>query len=122
MQSLLRTDRGDDAMFRHSGQRFGFFFGDTGPHAATSSMERIRQTLESTIFHCGSDELPLTISCAVTEVRPGDSIQELLTRAERTVRAAKLAGRNCTMLDAGEGPSKVVPPQFRVKPRVIELV
>lgn len=121
LPALVRTDRGDDALFRHAGQRFGFFFGDTGPNGATSNVERIRQTLEATTFHCNSDDYQLTLSCAVTDVRPGDTTDVLLTRAERVVRSAKQAGRNCTMLDTGQGPVRVDPPTFKVKPRVIEL-
>ncbi len=121
LPALVRTDRGDDGLFRHAGQRFGFFFGDTGPNAATSAVERIRQTLEATTFHCNHDDLQLTMSCAVTDVRPGDSPDALLTRTEQVVRSAKKAGRNCTMLDTGQGPVRVDPPTFKVKPRVIEL-
>jgi len=121
LPALVRNDRGDDALFRHSGQRFGFFFGDTGPNAATSNVERIRQTLEATTFHCDNLDYTLTMSCAVTDVRPNDTTEALLTRAERVVRSAKQAGRNCTMLDSGQGPVRVDPPTFKVKPRMIEL-
>lgn len=121
LQSLIRTDRGDDALFRHSGQRFALFFGDTGPNGATSAAERIRQTVEATTFHCAGADHSLTVTCGVTNVRPDDSIPELLSRADRVLRSAKGAGRNNTMLDDGQGPIRVDPPQFRVKPRVIEL-
>ncbi|MDZ4784164.1 MAG: GGDEF domain-containing protein [Planctomycetia bacterium] len=121
LPSLVRNERGDDALFRHAGQRFGMFFGDTGPNAATSNVEKIRQTLESTTFHCEDNDYQLTMSCAVTDVRPGDTSEALLTRVERVVRSAKQAGRNCTMLDSGQGPVRVDPPTFKVKPRVIEL-
>lgn len=121
LPSLLRNEHGDDALFRHAGQRFGFFFGDTGPNAATSNVERIRQTMESTAFHCDDQDYQLTMSCAVTDVRPSDSSESLLARVERVVRSAKQAGRNCTMLDSGQGPTRIDPPTFKVKPRVIEL-
>jgi diguanylate cyclase len=121
LQSMVRTDRGDDALFRHSGQRFAIFFGDTGPNGATSAVERIRQTVEATTFHLADAEHSLTVTCGVTNVRQDDSIAELLTRTEKVLRTAKSSGRNSTMLDDGEGPLRVDPPQFKVKPRVIEL-
>lgn len=121
LQSLIRNDRGDDALFRHAGQRFALYFGDTGPNGATSAVERIRQTVEATTFQCAGGEHELTLTCGVTNVRPDDSIGELLARTERVLRAAKVSARNSTMLDDGSGPVRVDPPQYRVRPRVIEL-
>ena len=121
LQDLIRKDRGFDVMCRFSGQRFVVFFGDTGPRAANSEIERIRQTIEATSFEYNDAEIQVTVSCGVTEVTAADSTMTLFERLRKTMREAKKAGRNGTCLDDGTGPSIVEPPTFEVKGRIVRL-
>jgi diguanylate cyclase len=121
LQDLVRKDRGFDVIGRLSGQRFVVFFGDTGPRAATSAIERIRQTICATSFEHGDAEIQMTVSCGVTEVTVIDSTMALFERLRKTMREAKKAGRNGSCLDEGTGPAAVEPPTFEVKGRIVRL-
>lgn len=121
VDQLVRKDRGFDVASRVSGQRFLAFFGDTGPRAATSAVERIRQTIAATTFECDSDELEITVSCGVAEVGTKEGTASLMKRLGKCIRSAKGAGRNTTFLDEGAGPAAVEPPVYEVKGRVVSL-
>ncbi len=121
LQDLMRKDRGFDVPCRFAGQRFAVFFGDTGPRAATSAIERVRQTIEATCFEYDRKEIQATVSVAVTEVKIDDSTMTLFERLRKTLREAKKAGRNGTWLDDGTGPTAVEPPTYEVKGRIVRL-
>lgn len=110
-----------DIVGRFSGQQFMVFFQDNGPQFATSAVERLRQTIEASSFHTSSGDLAITVTAAVTEVMPRDTAQTLFARAAKTLRKAKSAGRNCTQIDTGAGPTAVTPPKFDVSPCTVEL-
>jgi diguanylate cyclase (GGDEF)-like protein len=121
LQELIGKDREFDLLCRFSGQRFVVFFGDTGPRAATNTIERIRQTIEVASFEYDRAEIQVTVSCGVTEVTVGDSTTTLFERLRKTMREAKKAGCNGTCLDDGVGPGPVEPPTFEVKDRIVRL-
>ena len=121
LQELIGKDREFDLLCRFSGQRFVVFFGDTGPRAATNTIERIRQTIEVASFEYDGAEIQVTVSCGVTEVTVGDSTTTLFERLRKTMREAKKAGCNGTCLDDGVGPGPVEPPTFEVKDRIVRL-
>jgi diguanylate cyclase (GGDEF)-like protein len=121
LTNLLRQNRGHDLAFRFAGQQFIAFLGDTGPHSATSCLERIRQTIQSSKFLLHESELPVTVTCGVTEILADDSSRTLLERAQKTLRAAKKAGRNQTYLHDGTEPQPVKPPEYQVLPRTVRL-
>lgn len=118
---LVKRDRGYDVVSRFSGQQLLIFFGDTGPREATSSMERIRQTLRQTTFVHEGDEFELTVSAGVTEIKPNDTASQLFARAQTSLRAAKKNGRNLTVLDEGAGPQLITPPDYQVRGRVVKV-
>jgi diguanylate cyclase (GGDEF)-like protein len=121
LKDLMRKDRGYDVACRFAGQRFAVFFGDTGPRAATSAIERMRQSIEATCFEYRGEEIQVTVSVAVTEVKVDDSTMTLFERLRKTLREAKKAGRNGTWLDDGTGPTAVEPPSYEVKGRIVRL-
>jgi diguanylate cyclase (GGDEF)-like protein len=106
---------------RVAGQRFFLLFPDTDIRAATNAVERIRQTVELIHFRYGGEDLRLTVSCAVTEVDAEDNFAMLTTRTETTLREAKRYGRNRTFLHEGKYPTPVVPPNFALAEKHIEL-
>ncbi len=120
-EEMVQGDRGQDVVARFDGQRFVTFMADTGPRAATSTIEQIRQTIAESTFELGGDEFELTISCGVTEVLNDDTTDTLYQRLRRAVRAAKKQGRNRTCLDEGTGPEAVDPPEFEVTGRIIRV-
>jgi diguanylate cyclase (GGDEF)-like protein len=121
VDDMLRKYSGLDWCGRFAGQRFFVFWADTGPHGATSVVERIRQTIAETHFELPQGTIEVTFSAAVTEVLPEDTTKSLFTRLNKTLREAKLAGRNCTYLFDGTAPKQVEPPQFDVRGKVAKL-
>lgn len=117
----IRDDRGFERLGRLEGQRLLAVFGDAGPQHATSVAERIRQTIEATDFHHHGQETRLVASCGVVEASAKDDVKSVTRRLVQTLREAKKAGRNRTYLDKGEGPGPTSPPEFNVRPRVVEL-
>jgi diguanylate cyclase (GGDEF)-like protein len=121
IQDSIVKDQGFERLIRIAGDKFLVLQGDTGPHQALSTAERLRQAVEATTFEGDGQEFDLTISCGVIEVGHTESIVELLKRAQETMRFAKKAGRNRCALDKGEGPAMLDPPQFPVKARTMVL-
>jgi diguanylate cyclase (GGDEF)-like protein len=121
LDDLVRKDSGYEVAGRFGGQRFMLFFGDTGPRNATSAVERMRQSIEAAIFEYCGQTLHVTASCGVTEIVRTDDIPRLVDRLETTVTLAKQQGRNCTVLDEGQGAKRVEAPEYQVPEHVLQL-
>ena len=63
----------------------------------------------------------LTVSCAVTEVQQEDTTETIYQRLTEALRQAKQDGRNSTMLDDGEGPRGIDPPEYDVDGKIIRV-
>ena len=121
VDDLLRKYSGLDWCGRFAGQRFFIFWADTGPHGATSVVERIRQTVAETTFRYSKGDLTVTFSAAVTEVFANDATKSLFDRLTDTLHVAKQASRNCTHLYEASSSHLVQPPQFDVRGKTVEL-
>lgn len=120
-QLLAAERRGEATAARFAGQSFLLLLPDADVRLATSTAERIRQTIEMARFRCGGDELRLTVSCAVTGTTAEDTTATLLARAEATLREAKRYGRNRTFLHEDKYPAPVVPPNFSLEAKELIL-
>jgi diguanylate cyclase (GGDEF)-like protein len=121
VDDMLRKYSGLDWCGRFSGQRFFMFWADTGPHGATSFVERIRQAIAKTTFEAPQGPIELTFSAAVTEVLNDDTTKSLFKRLNWTLQAAKNAGRNCTFLCKEGEPAAVEPPEFDVRGKIMRI-
>lgn len=110
-----------DAAARYDGQQFLIYFATTGPRNAMPIIERIRQIVENTTFDFQGARISVTLSCGVTDVRPGEPAAELLQRLEQTTLASRRSGGNQTMIDDGQGPQPVKPPDFELPPQVLRI-
>ena len=61
---------------------------------AVEIAEDLRARLAALPFDTGRDRITLTWSVGVGEGRPGDSVDQILARADAALYDAKLAGRN----------------------------
>jgi diguanylate cyclase (GGDEF)-like protein len=122
VDDLLRKYSGLDWCGRFAGQRLFVFWADTGPHGASSVVERIRQTIAQTTFRYSKGDLTVTFTAAVTEVLGNDGTKTLFDRLTATLQEAKQSRRNCTYLHVGGGAHLVQPPQFDVRGKVVDLV
>ncbi len=109
------------AAARFSGQRFAALVPDADVRAATSLVERIRQTIEACRFQYQEFTIPVTVSCGVAGARPHDTSEALFARAGNAVQEAKRYGRNRTFFHEGRYPSPVVPSSVTIEPRSIAL-
>jgi len=89
--------RDDDFIARYGGEEFSLILPNTGPEAAMEVADRIRQSLmikELVIRSTGASMGKITISIGVGCLKPEDSAQTLIERADACLYAAKHAGRN----------------------------
>jgi diguanylate cyclase (GGDEF)-like protein len=86
--------RSVDYVFRWGGEEFLILAPRTGDHDAFEMAEKLRVLVAG---HAFPDGVRLTISLGVAEYRPGESLEDWLTRVDQAMYAAKRGGRNKTM-------------------------
>jgi len=118
---LLQADESSALIARVGGQRFVLVFPDVESHAAVSSIERLRQTIELARFRHIEGDLRITVSGAVAEATPEDTSGSLLSRLDVTLQEAKRYGRNRTFVYEGRYPTPVVPPNFTLEEKEVSL-
>lgn len=94
---LRRNVRGSDLASRYGGEEFFIVMPDTDSTLASIVAERIRREVASTPFVINESgtSVPMTISIGIASVLPnGDTVQNLLKRADDALYGAKAAGRN----------------------------
>lgn len=121
LHDLMHSKRVCELAMRLDGQRFLLFFGDNGPRAATSAVERIRQTIAATSFDFEGEEIDIRITSGVVEARPDDTVPKLLARAMTAMKTAKRNGRDRTFIDEGYGPQPIDPPLYQVRSRIVRV-
>lgn len=103
MREIMRAE---DLIGRLGGEEFVALMPDVDLNSAQAAAERLRRNFaEHPMFiSTGSEriQITVTISIGVTALEPGDRLfSHLLRRADRAMYAAKAAGRNLVMVDAG---------------------
>ena len=89
---LLRTTlRATDTVGRWGGEEFLVILPETGLEGAAQVAEKLRQAIEAYDFPAIGHK---TASFGVTELRPEDSVKEMIARADDALYRAKKAGRN----------------------------
>ncbi|HET7540516.1 MAG TPA: diguanylate cyclase [Polyangiaceae bacterium] len=92
MSKLVRSC---DVVARWGGEEFVVAFPSTALEGAMSVTERIRSALESQpITAPNGQPLKVTASFGVAELGPGETLEQVVDRADRAMYAAKGAGRN----------------------------
>jgi len=89
--------RNSDFMARYGGEEFVLLLPHTGIDEAAALAERLREATKSIRFD--HSDLSLTASFGVTIARPGESMAEVLSRADEAMYLSKSGGRDrVTML------------------------
>jgi diguanylate cyclase len=86
--------RGADLLARWGGEEFVLLLTDTQLPAARAGAERLRLQIESLLIPVGSQGLGITLSGGLTEYRDGETLAQLLERADLMLYEAKAQGRN----------------------------
>ena len=76
---------------RFGGEEFIVVLPSTGLHGAERCADRIRATIDKRLF---DDKYTVTCSGGVAEYKRGESISDVLSRADQALYEAKKAGRN----------------------------
>ncbi|MFC6489212.1 GGDEF domain-containing protein [Nitratireductor sp. GCM10026969] len=105
---LLRHNaRADDLFGRIGGEEFAILLRDTALSEAIGFAERLRLELSALEFPFLPSGGRVTASFGVAAAEPGDSLEQLLARADRRLYLAKTSGRNRTLalevLDVASG-------------------
>ena len=106
---------------RVAGQQCALLCAGARLHDAAEAAERLRQSIEKTSFLGAGERLRVTVSAAVVELRPHDSVDSMLERAAAAVREAKSYGRNRTFIYDDDYPTPVVPPELAIAPQEMKL-
>ncbi|MDZ4349453.1 MAG: GGDEF domain-containing protein [Xanthomonadaceae bacterium] len=95
IEELMRTS---DLAVRMGGEEFAVVWIGSGPEHAFELGERLRKTIESQPIETDAGPLEVTLSLGVTTMRPaGETLNDLLARADRALYRAKSEGRNRTI-------------------------
>ena len=100
LKRLIRVTRSclrsRDCVARWGGEEFLVLLPDTDRAGAQLISEKIRQRIAIECFAELEEELRVTVSIGCTELTSGDSLEELVCRADSALYRAKHKGRNRT--------------------------
>lgn len=105
---LPKAVRSCDVVARWGGEEFVLALPSTPLTGALLVAERARRDLESTTVESSNGPaIPVTASFGVAQLISGESIDQLIDRADRAMYAAKSGGRN--RVEAAEQPAPALP-------------
>lgn len=110
--ALSGAMRDKDIVARYGGEEFAVIFPQTKLEDAMPAAERARTAIEEAIFPFDGQQLKVTASVGLAQVRGNDSAELTVKNADAGLYASKEAGRNCSHYHDGE---KFVPLTPRVK-------
>jgi len=91
---LERSRRTTDAAARYEGEEFMLLLIDPTPEGVSASLERLRASIEKHDWQNIIPGMRVTVSIGAAGWRPGETLNQLLNRADAALREAKHAGRN----------------------------
>ena len=104
---LRENTRVEDIIGRYGGEEFAVVLRNPNRPAAREMAERLRHNIEVSTIGAphseGNVELVVTVSLGVATWKPGESLEELIARADAALYQAKLGGRNRVAMAADEG-------------------
>jgi diguanylate cyclase (GGDEF)-like protein len=94
-QMLEISRRATDSIARYEGEQFTLLLITAKLGSATVALERIRHDVSQFDWEIIAPDLCLTVSAGVASWQAGETMDQVLKRAEATLQEAKTAGRNC---------------------------
>jgi diguanylate cyclase (GGDEF)-like protein/PAS domain S-box-containing protein len=90
-----RTLRTPDIFARFGGEEFILLYPDTGLAGAVTVTARVRAAIaKERVVGAGGEKIGVTVSAGVAELRPGESLDGLIRRADDALYEAKTGGRD----------------------------
>jgi len=104
VSALLRRQlRTSDLSARWGGEEFVIALTNTGRENAEILAERLRQAIQRLSVPHGDVTISVSVSLGLAELRPEETLESLIDRADRAMYTAKVGGRN--RLAVAEDPS-----------------
>lgn len=94
---LQQSIRETDPLCRWGGEEFILLLKGCGIHEALHLSEKLRQKIADSTFHCGMEQIGVTVSIGAAAFKPGESSQQFIARADNALYRAKAGGRNNTV-------------------------
>jgi diguanylate cyclase (GGDEF)-like protein len=91
--------RGADQLARWGGEEFVLMLVDTALPVAQGGVDRVRERVAAAAMSDGAVPLHVTVSAGLAQGRAGESISQLMERADRALYEAKAQGRNRTVVE-----------------------
>jgi diguanylate cyclase len=113
VSKLLRREmREMDLVARYGGEEFAIILPETDLNEAGKAADRARAAIAKSVFRCAGTELcQFTVSFGVAAAPSSLQGDDLLSRADKALYAAKAAGRNCVFCHDGEHIARFSPSQ-----------
>jgi diguanylate cyclase (GGDEF)-like protein len=92
--NLQSTVRQSDIICRWGGEEFILLLKDTTPEQARELGEKIRLQTEHNTISFNDAQLCITASIGLAQLHADESLEQLITRADRALYRAKQSGRN----------------------------
>jgi len=94
VEVLHRCARPTDTVARYGGEEFAIIFPNKRPAEAEMAILKMQRELKEQIGDETSGHPRITFSAGIAQVEPGESLGDVMTRADRALRQAKIAGKN----------------------------
>ncbi len=91
---LAETVRGSDVVCRYGGEEFLVLAPETALRGALALAEKIRRAVSSRLFGADARAFPLALAVGVAELRPSESGNDMIARADEALYQAKQRGRD----------------------------
>ncbi len=103
---IRKIVRDVDLPIRYGGEEFLLILPHTGLSGAVKLAERLRNQISFHTFRPSGVPIPVTISCGVAEMEKGDTLSNLVKRADVQLYRAKEGGRNRVSFEKYENESQ----------------
>lgn len=89
LQGLIRTT---DIVARIGGDEFGLILDHLDHNSAIETAERLERCIAASPFDVGGAQVPLKVSIGVATILAGDTVEDVIQRADRNMYRAKSDG------------------------------
>jgi diguanylate cyclase len=97
-KSLQKNLRSSDFIARYGGEEFVALMPETSTAEAKIIAEKLRKKVERSPFNFKKEPIQITVSFGISEFAPGESADEVFSRADKALYSAKEKGRNQVQL------------------------